>query len=72
MEQEFREILALNLKVERTKRRLTQEQLAELAGVSTKHLTKIENAKVTPSSFLIYKFAKILNVSLDELTTKII
>lgn len=72
MEQEFREILALNLKVERTKRRLTQEQLAELAGVSTKHLTKIENAKVTPSSFLIYKFAKILNVSLDELTTKIV
>ena len=29
MEQKFREILALNLKVERTRKRLTQEELAE-------------------------------------------
>lgn len=66
-EQKFREILALNLKVARVKKSLTQEQLAEKADISTKHLTKIENKKVTPSSFMLYNLAKVLNVSVDSL-----
>ena len=70
MEQKFREILALNLKVERTRKRLTQEELAELANISTKHLTKIENAHVTPSAFLLFCLAKALNVKIDKLVTE--
>lgn len=70
MEIEFRKIIALNIKIERIKKNLTQEQLAEISGISTKHITKIENGKVTPSSYLLYKIAQSLNISLDKLTTK--
>lgn len=67
MEQDLRKRLAHNLKVERAKHEITQEQLAELSGVSAKHITKIENAKVTPSVYIVYKIAKIFKTSTDEL-----
>lgn len=67
MEQKFREILAHNIKVERAKKGLTQEKLAEIASISTKHITKIEAARVTPSIFLIYKIAQAMHISLDKL-----
>lgn len=67
MELEFRKILALNIRIERVRNGLTQEALAELSGISTKHITKIENSKVTPSAYLVYKIAKALNVSVDKL-----
>lgn len=70
MEQKFREILALNLKVERTRKRLTQEKLAELANISTKHLTKIENAHVTPSAYLLFCLAKALTINIDKLVSE--
>lgn len=70
MEQELREILAYNIKVERIKRGLTQEMLAEISEISTKHITKIERARVTPSIFLIYKIANAMNITIDKLVTK--
>ena len=67
MEQKFREQLALNMRVERARKSLTQEKLAELSGISAKHITKIEKASVTPSAYLVYKIAKALDVSVDSL-----
>ena len=67
MEQELRKRIAHNLKVERAKKSLTQENLAELSGVSVKHITKIETGKVTPSIYIMYKFSKVLDTSIDEL-----
>ncbi|MCM1004400.1 MAG: helix-turn-helix transcriptional regulator [Candidatus Gastranaerophilales bacterium] len=66
-ETDFRRILALNVRIERFKKNMTQEQLAELANVSHKHITKIENSGVTPSIYLIYRVASVLNVSIDKL-----
>ncbi|MBQ4113958.1 helix-turn-helix transcriptional regulator [bacterium] len=56
--------------MQRVRRNLTQEQLAELVEVSTKHVTKIENSKSTPSSYLLFKFSKALKVSMDKLVEK--
>ena len=67
MEQKFREIFGFNVRIERQRRRMTQEHLAELADKSTKHLTKIENGGVTPSIYLVYKIAKAMNISIDKL-----
>ena len=72
MEQELRKRIALNIRIERAKIGLSQEKLAELAEISPKHITKIEKANVTPSIFLIYKIAEVLNVSIDTLTKRII
>ena len=70
MEQELRQRIALNIKIERVKKGFTQEKLAEISGISTKHITKIENSKVTPSVYLIYKIAKALEVSIDILADR--
>lgn len=67
MEKELRKYLAHNLKVERAKNSLTQEQLAELIGISPKHITKIENMKVTPSIYIVYKLARALKTNIDAL-----
>ncbi len=71
MEQKLREILGLNIKVERVKRGLTQEKLGELAEISTKHITKIESGDVSPSIYLVYKIAKALNVSIAKLVEEV-
>ena len=58
------------MKIERVKKGFTQEKLAGLSEISTKHITKIEKGKVTPSVYLVYKIAKALEVSIDTLTDR--
>lgn len=70
MENELRKVLAYNLRVERAKRHLSQEKLAEMSEISPKHLTKIESEKVTPSIYLVLKLAQALNVTIDKLAYK--
>ena len=70
MEQKFREILGFNIKMERIRNHYTQEKLAELVNISTKHITKIESAQVTPSIYLVYNVAKALGVKIDDLVTE--
>jgi transcriptional regulator with XRE-family HTH domain len=72
MEQELRQRIALNIKIERVKKSLTQEKLAELAEISTEHITKIEKASVTTSIYLIYKISKVLDVTIDTLTNRVV
>lgn len=69
-EPKLREIVALNIRIERRRKQLTQEALAEMAGISVKHVTKIENAQVTTSIYFIYRIAKALDVTIDELVTE--
>ena len=66
-EQKFRKNLGFNICTERRRKDLTQETLAEMVDVSTKHLTKIENGQVTTNIYLISKIAKALDVTIDEL-----
>ena len=69
-EQNFRKVLGFNIKIARIQKKLSQEALAEIAGISTKHVTKIENAGVTTNVYFIYKIAQALDVTIDELVTE--
>lgn len=42
-------------------------KLAELVNISTDSLFKIENAKQTPSAFIIFDIATVLNIPIEEL-----
>ncbi|GAA0351433.1 helix-turn-helix transcriptional regulator [Bacillus horti] len=55
------------LKVHRAKHNLTQEQLAELIGVTRKTINTIENGKFMPSAILAIKLAKVFEVAVEEL-----
>ena len=51
----------------RKKRRLTQEQFAELIGIDPKNVSKIENGNNYPSSETLTSIAKALGVEIYEL-----
>lgn len=56
-----------NVKIERIKKDLTQEQLAEIMGVSQKYVASIERGKENMSLGKILELSKSLNVDIETL-----
>ncbi|MFC1923133.1 helix-turn-helix transcriptional regulator [Chloroflexota bacterium] len=55
------------LKVQRAKKDLTQEKLADLVGVTRKTINTVENKKYIPSTYLALKLSQALEVTVEEL-----
>ncbi len=72
IEQELRKNLAHNLKVERAKKDLTQEELAEMANITQKYLNLIENKKANPSIVIIVNLCEALNIELNSILLDVI
>lgn len=56
-----------NVKIERIKKDLTQEQLAELLGFSSNYVACIENGRQNMSLGKILELANTLNVNIETL-----
>lgn len=56
-----------NLRVLRTKNRITQEKLSELIGINQQQISFIENGKALPKLETIIKIAEALNVTVNDL-----
>jgi putative transcriptional regulator len=59
--------LGNRLRVERAKRNLTQQALAELVGVSRKTINTIETGRFVPSTLVALRMARALEVSVEDL-----
>lgn len=59
--------LSLNIKAERTRKNLSQAELAELIQASENSIGKIERAEQNPSAIMVYKIAKALELDINEL-----
>jgi len=55
------------LRVWREHRGMTAAQVAEAAGITPAHVSKLESGKGSPSVRVLVKIADVLNVSLEEL-----
>lgn len=55
------------IKVERAKKDLTQQQLADLIGVTRQAINSIEKGKFVPSTVLALKMAKVFETSVHEI-----
>ncbi len=55
------------IRVWREYRGLTQQQLAEAAGISTPYLSQIESGKRTGTTEVLSSIAQALNLSLDDI-----
>lgn len=64
------EIFGLNIKVERIKLKLTQEQVAEKLDFSTPYVSNVESGKCDLSLTNAYKFANFYGKTLDYLLTE--
>jgi len=63
----IREILAENIKEKRRKKGLTQEKLAEKAGMSLQYLAMLELARKFPSGEMLERLANALDIETYEL-----
>ena len=56
-----------NVKIERIKKDLTQEQLAEIMGVSQNYVANIECGKANMSLGKILELSKFIGIDIDKL-----
>ena len=53
--------------VYRAMRRMTQQELAELVGVSRQTIMQLERNRYNPSMLLVYAIAQVFGVTIEEL-----
>ena len=59
--------IADNIRIERLRKRLSQEKLAEIVGISTKYFNMIENNKTNPTIVIVVKICNDLKIDLNTL-----
>lgn len=64
-----KEQIGLRIKLERTKQNLTQEQLAEMADISSSYLSAIERGKQSISLDYTNRFAEALKIPVIDFLT---
>jgi putative transcriptional regulator len=61
------EVLRNRVRVGRAESDLSQEQLAQAAGVSRQTISSIETGQYTPSALLAFRIARALDMPVDRL-----
>jgi transcriptional regulator with XRE-family HTH domain len=64
---DLKKVMAVNLRRERHAKKLSQEELAYRAGLSSRYLGSVERAKVSASVTVLGKLAQALRVDACEL-----
>ena len=66
-EKKLLETFGFNLKIERMRSRLSQEQLAEIVDVSKTYISNVETAKHDISITNAYKLSRAVNKTIEDL-----
>ena len=66
---DLKEMIGSRIQEIRNKKGITQDQLSEKVGISSKYLSSIERGKENPTLNTILKLAQSLDVKLDEFFT---
>lgn len=66
-EEDFKQRFGQQIRTLRKNKKLTQEALAELIGLDTQHLCKIENGSHFPTLKNLIKLANIFNLNVQDL-----
>lgn len=59
--------ISKNIRLLRTKNRISQDKLSELAGINQQQISFIENGKACPKLETVIKIAEALNVTVNDL-----
>lgn len=68
LRREYTSLLSTKLKEVRKSKRITQQELAEKAGLHLTYVGHLELGKYHPTVFVMWKIAKALGVPMSELT----
>jgi transcriptional regulator with XRE-family HTH domain len=67
---DLREVLALNVRRIRHQKGLTQEELADAAGINRTYMSKVETSRTYAGLEIIARLAKSLDVEAHELLSR--
>ena len=59
--------IADNLRQIRAKKRISQDELADICEISQQYICKIENEKVNPSIYILFRITEALEITLNDL-----
>lgn len=59
--------IADNLRQIRARKRISQDELADKCEISQQYICKIENEKVNPSIYILFKIAEELDITINDL-----
>ena len=65
--EEILQTVADNIRIERLKKKISQEKLAEMAGITQKYLNLIETAKANPSIMIVISVCRALKIDLNSI-----
>lgn len=71
MDKNIKQKLGRNIKIERIRKDLTQEEFAERIDMSLSYVSKLEQGITSPTAIVLYKMSKILDVSMEDFFDKI-
>ncbi len=66
MENDIKHKLGRNIKIERIRKDLTQEEFAENIDMSLSHISKIEQGITSPTAIALFKMAKTLDIPMEK------
>ena len=58
--------LGRNIKIERIRKDITQEQFAEQINMSLSYVSKVEQGLTSPTAIALFKMSNILNIPMEE------
>lgn len=67
---DMRKLVGANLRLARTAKGLTQEELAERSGFSQQYISELENGRRNPTIVSIYELAQALGIAHEELVAR--
>lgn len=68
LRREYTKLLSVKLREVRKSKKLTQQELADKAGLHLTYVGHLELGKYHPTVFVMWKISKALGVSMNELT----
>lgn len=66
MRNDIRYKLGRNIKAERIRKDITQEEFAEMIDMSLSHVSKLEQGLTSPTAIALFKMSKVLKIPMEK------
>ena len=66
MDKDFKYYLGRNIKAERLRKNVTQEEFAELINMSLSYVSKLEQGLTSPTAIALFKMSNVLKIPMEE------
>ncbi len=66
MKDDIKHKLGRNIKVERIRKYLSQEEFAEKIDMSLSYISKLEQGLTSPTAIALFKMSKVLDIPMEE------